>query len=68
MNTSILGGIMLAVLCFFSNWFFTIVFVIVLVSLISGIISLEIQNWKREKENREYLKLQMKNAKRFDLN
>lgn len=68
MNTSILGGIMLVVLCFFSNWFFTIVFVIVLVSLISGIISLEIQNWKREKENREYLKLQMKNAKRFDLN
>ena len=59
---------MLVVLCFFSNWFFTIVFVIVLVSLIVGIISLEIQNWKREKENREYLKLQMKNAKRFDLN
>lgn len=68
MNTSIFWGIMLISLCFCSNWFVIVFFALVLVGLIIGVVSMEMQNWKNEKENRESLKIQMKNAKRFSLN
>ncbi len=68
MTTNSILWILVLGLCFCNNWLAVIFFGGVILALIIGVISIELQNWRNEKATHDCLKAQVKNAKRFNLN
>lgn len=68
MTMSAILSILVLGLCFCNNWLAVIFFGGVILALIFGVISIELQNWRNEKATHDCLKAQAKNAKRFSLN
>lgn len=67
MTTNAILWILVLGLCFCNNWLAVIFFGGVIIALVIGVISIEIENWRNEKHMHDCLKEQVKNAQRFSL-